>query len=307
MRAGRIAAATSAAILGAMSPASTAHQRQAVVTPAVPTITITAPLSGASYLRGSQLVAHFRCSESGSTIPIAACEGTTPSGHAINTRSAGTKSFTVTATDTSGNTAVKRVHYTVWAYVNPLRAVAGLRASRIDMGVDYSGSGPILAIGNAKVIFARANVSGPEGCWGRTCAPPGSGMVVYRLLDGPFAGKFVYAVENITVSVKAGQMVRAGEGIAILHEGSPNLEIGWAAGRGAETLAVQDRHQCTCVDPGGWSSIEGRNFDQLLVWLGAPSGYLQTTAPNQRMPRGWPRLTAREVGSLRDARDRHRL
>ena len=79
----------------------------------------------------------------------------------------------------SGSIAVKTVHYAVWAYVNPLKAIADLHASRIDMGVDYSGSGPILAIGEAKVIFARANVSGPESCWGRTCAPPGSGMVVY--------------------------------------------------------------------------------------------------------------------------------
>ncbi len=190
----------------------------------------------------------------------------------------------------SGSIAVKTVHYAVWAYVNPLKAIADLHASRIDMGVDYSGSGPILAIGEAKVIFARANVSGPESCWGRTCAPPGSGMVVYRLLDGPFADRYVYAVENITLSVKTGQIVRAGERIAVLHEASPNLEIGWAAGHGAETLAIEDRHQCACADPGGWSSIEGRNFDHLLVWLGAPSGYLQTIPADQRMPRGWPRL-----------------
>jgi hypothetical protein len=292
MRAVRVAAATGVATLGAISPASAAPQRPAVATATALTITITEPVTGASYERGSQIVAHFRCSEGGSTIPIATCKGTTPTGHTINTRSAGTKSFTVTATDTSGNKAVETVHYTVWAYVNPLRAVAPLHASRIDMGVDYSGSGPILAIGEAKVIFARANVSGPESCWGRTCAPPGSGMVVYRLLDGPFAGNYVYAVENISVRVKAGQTVGAGEPVAILHEGSPNLEIGWAAGRGAETLAIKDGHQCTCIDPGGWSSIEGRNFDHLLVWLGAPSGYLQSIPPNQRMPRGWPTLPA---------------
>jgi hypothetical protein len=179
-----------------------------------------------------------------------------------------------------------------WRYVNPLRAVRGLQASRIDMGVDYSGSGPILAIGMAKVIFAEQNVSGPESCWGKTCAPPGSGMVVYQLLDGPFAGKYVYVVENITVSVKKGQTVTAGRRIAILHEGSPNLEIGWAAGHGAETLAVARGHQCTCVDPGGWSSVEGRNFDHLLKWLGAPGGYLTSIPRGQRMPRGWPALPA---------------
>jgi hypothetical protein len=163
------------------------------------------------------------------------------------------------------------------------------------MGVDYSGAGPLLAIGRATVIFAKQNVGGPERCWGKTCAPPGSGMVVYQLLDGPFAGKYVYVVENITVTVRKGQVVSAGQRIAILHEGSPNLEIGWAAGRGPETLAVARGHQCTCVDPGGWSSVEGRNFDRLLVWLGAPSGYLQSVPRGQRMPAGWPRLPALRV------------
>jgi hypothetical protein len=158
------------------------------------------------------------------------------------------------------------------------------------MGVDYSGAGPILAIGSARVVFAKQNVSGPESCWGKTCAPPGSGMIVYRLLDGPFAGKDVYTVENITVKIRRGDTVRPGQRIAVLHEGSPNLEIGWAAGHGAETLAVARGHQCACIDPGGWSSIEGRNFDHLLVWLGAPSGYLTSTPPNQHMPRGWPAL-----------------
>jgi hypothetical protein len=61
-------------------------------------------------------------------------------------------------------------------------------------------------------------------------------MVVYRLLAGPFAGKYVYIVENITVSVRKGQTVR--------------------------------------------------------VWRGAPSGYVTSIPPDQRMPRGWPKLPA---------------
>lgn len=280
--------------LGAWTSPSAATQRPRSPNPvpaSIATVVISSPRDGASYQRGSRVLAHFRCG--GTSDPIISCTGTVASGDPINTHSGPTKSFTVTAVDKSGNTYTTTVRYSVWAYVNPLRGVAGLRASRIDMGVDYSGSGPISAIGRARVIFARQNVSGPESCWGRTCAPPGSAMVVYRLLDGPFAGKYVYAVEHITVLVKRGQTVRAGARIAILHEGSPNLEIGWAAGRGAETLAVARHHQCACIDPGGWSSIEGRNFDRLLVWLRAPSGYLTSIPANQRMPRGWPGLPAR--------------
>ena len=176
------------------------------------------------------------------------------------------------------------------AYVNPLRDVANLKASRIDMGVDYSGSGPILALGAAKIVLATDRIAGPESCWGKTCVPPPGDMIVYRLLDGRFAGKYVYVVENITVKVKTGQTVTAGQRIAILHDASPNLEIGWASGHGPQTLAAARRQQCACTDPGGWSSIEGRNFNALLVWLGAPSGYVTSAPSNQRMPRGWPRV-----------------
>jgi hypothetical protein len=198
----------------------------------------------------------------------------------------------VTATDSSGKTVAVTVHYTVWSYVNPVRAVAGLQASRIDMGVDYSGSGPILALGSAKILLATDKLAGSESCWGKTCVPPPGDMIVYRLLDGPFAGKYIYVCEHITISVKAGQIVRAGEMIATLHQGSPNLELGWATGAGAWTLAAARRQQYPGIDPGGWSSIEGRNFNDLMVWLGAPSGYV-TTSPNQNMPRGWPALPAR--------------
>jgi hypothetical protein len=264
----------------------------AAVSAVIPTITISSPVDGASYQRGSRVVAHFRCSENASTLPIAFCRGTVARGRAVDTSSGGTKAFTVTATDRSGATASKTVHYAVWAYVNPLSEVSNLQPSRIDMGVDYSGAGPILALGRAKVMLAGDRFGGPESCWGKTCVPAPGDMIVYRLLDGPFAGRYVYVVENITVAVKAGQTVRAGQKIATLHQGSPNLEIGWATGRGVWTLAAARGHEGH-GDPGGWSSVEGRNFNDLLVWLGAPSGYVTSIPPGQRMPRGWPTLPAR--------------
>jgi hypothetical protein len=157
------------------------------------------------------------------------------------------------------------------------------------MGIDYAGSGALLALGNGKVIYASNHDSGPLSCWGRTCWP-GGGVVVYRLTNGPFVGKYIYVAENITVSVRSGQKIRAGARIATLHPGLPDMETGWASGHGPETLSIARGHQCTCGDPGGWSTIEGRNFDQLLVFVGARSGYLQPNLPSQRMPRGWPKI-----------------
>lgn len=287
------AAVAAAALLGGVAPARAGAPTTTVGASSLPSITIASPRNGASYERGSRVITRFGCSEGRSMSSITRCTAAVPSGHAINTRSVGDRSFTVTATDTSGNTVTKTVHYTVWTYVNPLRAAADLQASRIDMGVDYSGSGPILALGNAKVVLATDRLAGPEGCWGKTCVPAPGDIVVYRLLNGPFVGKYVYICEHITITVKTGRTVRAGQTIAILHEGSPNLEIGWAAGHGPETLAVERGQQCACSDPGGWSSIEGRNFDRLLTWLGAPSGYLTTVPRGQHMPRGWPGLPVR--------------
>lgn len=253
---------------------------------ATPTIRLISPIRHASYQRGSQVAARFRCTEGGIFSPIASCNGTVARGRSIKTRHVGRWRFMVTATDKSGNRVTKTIHYGVWKYVNPLKGVSGLTPRRIDLGVDYAGFGPLLALGKARVTTASNTDSGPPSCWAISCWP-GGGIVVYRLLEGPFAGKYVYVAEHITVSVKAGQLVRAGQQIATLHSGYPWSEFGWAAGPGPEAMAMADGHRCPCSDPGGWSTIEGRNFDHLLVALGAPSGYLQSV-PNQSMPSGWP-------------------
>jgi hypothetical protein len=193
----------------------------------------------------------------------------------------------VTAVDRSGNRTVESIRYRVWQYVNPLRRVSGLTPRRIDLGVDYAGSGPLLALGRGRVTTASDADSGPPSCWAISCWP-GGGIVVYRLLDGPFAGRYIYVAEHIAVRVRPGQTVRAGQPIATLYPGYPWLEWGWAAGRGPEALGMKDGHRCPCSDPGGWSTVDGRNMNGLLVRLGAPSGYLQGNPPDQRMPSGWP-------------------
>lgn len=273
----------------ALACAGTASARVKKSQPTSPTITISSPHRGASYQRGARILAHFRCSEGGRRGAIISCHGTVARGHAIDTKSVGVERFTVVAVDSSGHRTEKTVRYSVWAYTDPMSAIQGLSPERIDMGVDYAGSGPILALGAGKVIRASNHDAGPESCWGKTCWP-GGGIVIYRLADGPFAGKFVYAAENITVMVKRGQHVKAGQPIATLHDASPNMEIGWASGRASETLAFADHHECQCGDPGGWSTIEGRNFNRLLVALGAPGGYLQPNPPQQSMPSGWPSM-----------------
>ncbi len=254
---------------------------------ALPTIAIVSPARDGSYFKGSRVLARFRCDEGGVTSAIATCAGTIRRGHPIVTTRPGTARFAVTATDKSGNRARATVRYEVFVYVNPVSAVSGLYSRRIDLGVDYGGSGPLLALGDGVVTMATDNDDGPSSCWAISCWP-GGGIVVYRLTAGPFAGKYVYTAEHISVTVHPGQRITAGQQIATLYSGYPWVELGWAVGPGPEALGIADGHQCPCGDPGGWSTIDGRDFNQLLVTVGAPSGLLQGNLPDQSMPRGWP-------------------
>ncbi len=280
-------AAVAAALLLVWTPAGTARAATQRVSGAfrstVPSIRILAPYSRGNYGLDSRVTARFSCSEAGSTSEIAACTGTVAHGDPIDTTTPGNETFTVTATDTSGNSATKTVHYAVLHYTNPLRAVRKLLPGRIDQGVDYAGSGPILALGSGKVLKASNHDPG----W------PGRGWLLYQLSQGRFAGRYVYVAENITVHVKTGQTVTAGEKVATLHDAYPDMETGWASDIRDTTLANADGHLCPCGDAGGWSTIEGRNFNYLLRVVGAPSGYLQPRVPKQHMPPGWPKLRSR--------------
>ncbi len=69
-----------------------------------PTITLTTPSNGASYLLNQNVAASYSCSDGGSG--VASCTGPVANGSNIDTASVGSKSFTVNATDAVGNVAV---------------------------------------------------------------------------------------------------------------------------------------------------------------------------------------------------------
>jgi hypothetical protein len=74
-----------------------------------PTITITNP-SGA-YEQNAAVTVNFVCADTGSG--VASCTGTLANGSPLNTHTAGTFSFTVTAIDNAGNSATRTVTYKV--------------------------------------------------------------------------------------------------------------------------------------------------------------------------------------------------
>jgi murein DD-endopeptidase MepM/ murein hydrolase activator NlpD len=152
------------------------------------------------------------------------------------------------------------------AYLNPLRAVANLVPERIDEGVDFSGSGPVYAIGNAVITNAGGNAGWPGGGW-----------ITYRLTDGPDAGLMVYLAEDVTATVQVGQHVTASTVIANMWNGGDGIETGWAQPTGVS--AESELPEAGGISGyGPFPTMVGLNFDLLLQLLGVPA------APNAAGP-----------------------
>jgi hypothetical protein len=138
-------------------------------------------------------------------------------------------------------------------YQNPFdNAVEG----RIDMGVDFTGSGAIRAIGTSRILAIGAS-GWPNGGAG----PAGQG-VLYKLLTGPRAGDIIYVYEGLRPTVHAGDLVAAGQQIATFYPGS-SIEIGLADAAGAPL--AHDVYTEGMVT--GW----GRKMAAFLASIGVPS------------------------------------
>ncbi|WP_291980424.1 choice-of-anchor tandem repeat GloVer-containing protein [Luteitalea sp.] len=68
-----------------------------------PTVVVTAPADGAVFVLRRKVAADFTCADGGSG--LASCTGTRRNGAFLDTKTVGTKTFTVTATDQAGNRA----------------------------------------------------------------------------------------------------------------------------------------------------------------------------------------------------------
>ena len=152
-------------------------------------------------------------------------------------------------------------------YVNPFSRATALVAERIDMGVDYSGRGPIVALGDARVTYATTDDPGWAYCGA-------AGAVTLQLTDGPDEGRDVYIAEGIAPTVAANQTVTAGQTIAEFA-GTGCIEIGWSAiadGVAPEAAALGQQAQGPNEDPGENRTYCGNSMSELLPSLGAPPG-----------------------------------
>lgn len=86
---------------------------QPILDTSAPTIDLQAPDDGATYELDEDVPAEYACADEAGGSGVASCDGDVPSGQPIDTRTVGTKTFTVTARDHAGNTRVLSHTYRV--------------------------------------------------------------------------------------------------------------------------------------------------------------------------------------------------
>lgn len=162
-------------------------------------------------------------------------------------------------------------------YQNPVRDISGLIPERIDQGVDFGGTGPIYALGNAVITDATATNYG----W------PGGGWITYQLTDGPAKGLMVFVAEDVRPTVSAGQQVTANTVIANMYDGGAGIETGWAMASGF-TAESQLPEAGGISGAGPFPTNVGLNFEELLQALGVPAANNRTDSPSGLVPSQYP-------------------
>jgi hypothetical protein len=161
-------------------------------------------------------------------------------------------------------------------YLNPLRDASGLVLERIDQGVDFSGSGPVYALGDGVVTNAVAYDAG----WG-------GGWITYQLTDGPAQGLMVYVAEDITPTVQVGEQVTPSTVVGNMFEGGGGIETGWAQPTGV-TAESQLPVAGGIGAAGPFPTAVGTNFDLLLQSLGVPAAPNYGEVPSGLLPAAYP-------------------
>ena len=123
----------------------------------------------------------------------------------------------------------------------------GLVRGRIDEGVDFTGSGPLYAMGNGSITEVIG--SGWPG-----------GIYINLKMDN---GQDVYYAENITPMVVVGERVKAGQQIGHANGFYPYIEVGFGTGQ-PQTAAASSHYS------EGQQTSEGQQMAALLTSLGAP-------------------------------------
>ncbi len=176
--------------------------------------------------------------------------------------------------NSSGTSGATSCSTTSGEYKDPHRDIKDYEPMRVDMGVDFGGTGPVYALGNGVVVESFDGNAG----W------PGGNFLSYKLTDGPAKDKMVFVAESCKPKVKVKDKVDTNTVVCELTTNQfPYNETGWAEGNGTWAVAH------TCYNEGDQTAY-GENFHELLKKLGGKGG-----APNPganktcKLPSDWPK------------------
>lgn len=148
-----------------------------------PAIAITAPADGATYALNQVVNASYSCTDA---VGVATCQGSVPTGTALDTSTVGPQTFTVTATDAAGNQSqVVRQYSVVLPTVTTCR---GEPNRQILAPINADGSSRFLA---GLPVLARFRVCGPGG---QSLGTPGL-VTSFRLVQSTTAAGVVVATD----------------------------------------------------------------------------------------------------------------
>lgn len=174
--------------------------------------------------------------------------------------SSGSSSGSTAGAPSGGGAPAPQV--TTSGYVNPF---PGASASRVDQGVDYTITKPVVAPGDFLVKYV-GHVAG-LGTY-----------IAGVLLNGPLAGRGVYFAEGLAPAsgVSAGNVIKQGQPIANPASGSYGtgvIESGWADIKSSWFAPLA---QSTGGYTEGDSTAAGASFNRFIHALGGPLGELHT-------------------------------
>jgi hypothetical protein len=176
-------------------------------------------------------------------------------GASSSSTSSGSTGGSTSATDPSAKV-------TTGSYVNPF---PGATPSRVDQGVDYTITKPVLAPGDF-VVKHIGQVAG-FGTY-----------IAGQLLNGPLGGRGIYFAEGLApaAGVHVGSIIKAGQPVAdpatgpyghgVIESGWANITSSWYA-----PLA-----QSTGGHGGGEASAAGASYNRFVHALGGPLGRLES-------------------------------
>lgn len=163
-------------------------------------------------------------------------------------------------------------------YFNPLKH-ASVTAERIDQGVDYAGTGYLVAIADGVITDSVANGSGWEG----------EGYVEYQITqEGFLKDAYIYYAEGVDTVVTVGEQVRGGARLCNLRQPMPHgIEIGFAAGDNEQSYYSYHDGKYTEGD----ATRPGLAMSNLIKALGGPGGKVEGPIVGnfpEYMPNGEP-------------------